>query len=94
MKVHLYIINRADTILDENLVVHYSKKFREYGIPCDENSYIIINNCPWCGEKLPVSLRDKWFDELKALGYKEFLFNDKIPDEYKSDEWWKKKGEC
>jgi len=52
--------------------------------------------CPWCNEKLPESLRNKWFDVLE----KEYGLDDPdskeqeklIPEEFKTDAWWKNRG--
>ena len=69
-------------------------KFNEYGIPIHDGengkitSYIKIQYCPWCGKKLPDSLREKWFDELEKLGYDDPL-NDDIPEKFKSDKWYR-----
>ncbi|MEM7780234.1 MAG: hypothetical protein AAF697_07595 [Pseudomonadota bacterium] len=41
--------------------------------------------CPWCGEKLPPSQRDRWFDELEAMGIDPNV--DPIPSAYQSGEW-------
>jgi hypothetical protein len=49
-----------------------------------------IKYCPWCGSKLPINLSDQWFAELEKLGFDE-PFEQIIPEEFKSDEWWKKK---
>ncbi|MCJ8167147.1 hypothetical protein MKJ04_20065 [Pontibacter sp. E15-1] len=48
----------------------YVNKFNEYGIKIMDggNSSIKIQYCPWCGERLPESKRDQWFDELESLG--------------------------
>ena len=51
--------------------------------------------CPWCSEKLPKSVRSKWFDILNE----EYNIDDPdseeqeklIPAEFKTDEWWKKR---
>lgn len=75
-------------------IVFYSSKFNEYGIPIHDGengritSYIQIQYCPWCGKKLPDSLREKWFDEPEKLGYDDPL-NDDIPEEFKSDKWYR-----
>jgi len=78
---------------DPRINVHYCPKFREY-------STYLINSpakqcyfyCPWCGKKLPESLRDEYFKILRE----EYKMNDirspKIPDELKTDKWWKKRG--
>ncbi|MBC7494763.1 MAG: hypothetical protein H7221_07125 [Flavobacterium sp.] len=51
--------------LDTSIV--YVEKFNEYGLKiCDGgSSNILIEFCPWCGEKLPNSKREKWFDEIE-----------------------------
>ncbi len=54
-----------------------------------------ITYCPWCGKKLPKSLRSEWYDEIENLGIELPLDNEKIkklPKEYQTEEWWKKKG--
>ncbi len=86
MKYHIY--QSKDT---EVKTILYIPRFNEYGIPCNEDgvSMIIINYCPWCGKKLPLSLRDKWFEKLLLLGFESPLFDEHIPIEYKTDEWWK-----
>ena len=47
-------------------LVHYSDKFKEYGIIIHDggSSISVIHYCPWCGEKLPKSVRDQYFDEV------------------------------
>lgn len=50
-----------------------------------------FNFCPFCGEKLPKNLDKQWYRALKGLGFNEPDDED-IPEEFKSDEWWKKAG--
>jgi hypothetical protein len=73
------------------VAVTYSLKFREYGIRyLDGGSATqLIHYCPWCGARLPESLRDKWFDEVFALGLEPG--DPRLPEQYKSDEWYKNK---
>ena len=72
-------------------ILCYVPRFNEYGLLCsDYVSIILIRFCPWCGKTLPESLRKKWFNELEQLGYETPLFDDTIPLEYQSDEWWNK----
>ena len=83
--------------LEENKVaVNYSIKDREYSINL-RNSHAIqlIKYCPWCGATLPKQLSDEWFDILE----KEYGIVDpsdkereKVPAEFQTDEWWKKRG--
>lgn len=68
----------------------YVKKFDEYGIKIMDggSSSIKIEFCPWCGERLPESKRDEWFDELEKLGIND-PWTEKVPDKYLTDEWYK-----
>jgi hypothetical protein len=55
-----------------------------------------IQFCPFCGTKLPEALTDVMYDLLKyeyGIEHPERP-NDKqrIPSEFLSDEWWKKRG--
>ena len=70
----------------------YNRKFREYGIRyLDGTSSVqLITHCPWCGKRLPSSLRDKWFDRLEALGLEPEDSN--VPVEMQTDAWWKNEG--
>jgi len=75
----------------------YSSKFREYYLDVIKGfGSEKINFCPYCGARLPEGLSDMWFDILE----KEYGLDDpswpeqkkKIPAEFKTDEWWKKRG--
>lgn len=77
----------------DKVKINYSPNFREYGIDYEDGiSQQVIDYCPWCGSKLPERLRDKWFDiiwdELNLDGPED----PKLPDEFKSDQWWKKRN--
>ena len=67
----------------------YTEKFDEYGLKIKDggSSSILIEFCPWCGEKLPNSKRDKWFDEIDQLGINPW--KDKIPTKYQTDKWFR-----
>jgi hypothetical protein len=69
-------------------LLEYSDRFREYGILLhdDEASYVHIRFCPFCGVRLPESLRDRWFDELKRLGVDPDSAD--VPEPYLSSKWW------
>ena len=76
---------------DGEVSILYLKKIREYGITINDGgtSFQEIYYCPWCGKKLPYTLRDEWFDKLQGKGLDPFT--DEIPEEYKTDAWWKNK---
>jgi hypothetical protein len=71
-------------------LIFYSAKFDEYGLIIHDGgaSYVLIGHCPWCGQKLPESKRDLWFDTLEALGF-DNPPQDEIPLEFETDAWWK-----
>src|SRR5438105_15799963 len=41
--------------------------------------------CPWCGQRLPPSLRDKWYQTLYRMGYSDPGGEDDILEEFQSD---------
>ena len=59
--------------LDESEIpLSWIPKFREIGINVLDaegggsgESSILLTFCPWCGKKLPASLRNEWFEELE-----------------------------
>ena len=53
-----------------------------------------LGYCPNCGARLPKDLLDEYCDELEKAVGKEYcdIKEDEIPEEFKSDEWWKKRG--
>jgi hypothetical protein len=90
---------------DENLVDHsiiYDQRWREFAIYYNEEAeqrdremLTDIFCCPWCGTKLPTELADEWYDTLeKEYGIEDPIVDDrdKVPQEFWTDEWWKKRG--
>lgn len=82
---------------DELYNLKYIPKTREYYLKSLEGPYCrTIEFCPWCGTQLPRNLRDDWFDILEE----EYGLDDpgwpeqeaKMPAEFFTDEWWKKRG--
>ncbi|WP_442885634.1 DUF6980 family protein [Amaricoccus sp.] len=81
--------------LNENKVaISYLPRFREYAIDLrTSGGKQLIDFCPWCGEHLPKSLRDQWFDEMESrLGDFDNLDDPRIPIEFRSDKWWRDKN--
>jgi hypothetical protein len=80
----------------------YNPRWRSYFIEYKKNcggGNQRINNCPWCGAILPTPLDNEYdveiskilnlsLDDLDSTSYK----SSKIPPEFKTDEWWKKRG--
>jgi len=75
-------------IEDKEISLRYVPKFREYGILYSDGTYDIqlIRHCPWCGSRLPESLRDEWFDAIESMGLEPG--DEEIPEEYLSEEWY------
>jgi hypothetical protein len=50
--------------------------------------------CPYCGAEMPKIFDDEYYDALEEAVGKEFcdIKEEEIPEEFKSDEWWKKRG--
>ena len=74
-------------------VVIYSPKFREYllpirdGLPGPAIVFLQIRYCPWCGTKLPESLRYQWFDALENMGLEPE--DEAVPPEFEDERWWR-----
>ncbi len=75
----------------------YYPIFREYFLDATRGyGGEVITYCPRCGKKYPKPLRNEWFDILEQ----EYGLDnppsseqrDKIPAEFLTDEWWKKRG--
>jgi hypothetical protein len=77
-------LSRPDTPID------YWPNCREYVLVASDDVGDVIPHCPWCGSKLPESLRDERFDRLEALGVN--WIEDDVPHEYQSDRWWRNAG--
>jgi len=78
-----------NSIRDNDIPLEFVSKYREFGIKILDGgtSFLIVNFCPWCGEKLPDSLRDEWFDKLELMGVDPY--NQKnIPIEYRDEQWY------
>ena len=86
----MHCCSEMDTFLaSEELPVIEIPKFREIGIVYADgtSSFQQIAFCPWCGKRLPPSLRDEWFRRVEALGFE--IGDTEIPVEYQSDAWFR-----
>ncbi|MBC9715220.1 hypothetical protein H9Y04_21955 [Streptomyces sp. TRM66268-LWL] len=77
----------GDPFACPDALVAFSAKFQEYGLIIHDSgtSTITIGFCPWCGEHLPASQRDRWFDELERRGVDPA--EDEVPAEFQDDRW-------
>ena len=83
---------------DKRIGIRYNPKTRSYYIdlidgPAKQN----ISYCPFCSKKLPTCLREKYYVILNKKYNIEDLYDREkleklIPEEFKSDAWWKKRN--
>ena len=83
-------------------IVLYRHVWREFSIPSGDitsgETAHAVDYCPFCGSRLPRSLWDEWLtcleDEYHLIKGEELLkdFLTRVPPEFRSDEWWKKRG--
>lgn len=64
--------------------VRYDVRFDVYWVAAGAAKQQLFY-CPWCGEQLPPSERDRWFEELEALGIDPAT--GPIPEDYRSGAW-------
>jgi len=82
---------------DPRIKIGYNPVHRMYNLEISSTGTVcLIYYCPSCGALLPENLVDEWFDILKKQFNIDDPYNEKqlklIPEEFKSDEWWKKRG--
>lgn len=84
-------------LVDPKVPLGYYPICRKYGLILKHSPAIqLIYYCPWCGAKLPKSLGDEFYDILEreynmSPGF-DIQSDPNIPQEFKSDEWWRKRG--
>jgi hypothetical protein len=92
----IFCCKEIEFFLKENEVsISYDSSERSYGIlykPDTGGGKQQIHYCPWCGNKFPKTLSEELsniiFDELNLDGYDD----PRLPSEFKTDEWWKKRN--
>ena len=94
-KMYYYILQESKK---NDPSIEYDSCMRSYSLRIINSNYgthDYIKYCPWCGTKLPKILGDEWENMLKEnynISDPYFDENSKIPEEFKTDEWWKKLG--
>ncbi len=85
---------------DSGELIEYDSSVRKYSFVLHEDGkdYGIrqrVIYCPWCGKKLPKDLLDEIEEALEkeyGIGQKDLNNDELIPPEFRTDEWWKKRG--
>ena len=78
--------------------IDYNPYLRSYSlriVNSDYGTHESMQYCPWCGTKLPKDLDGVWSKVLReeyGIIDPNVTERDKIPSEFKTDEWWKKRG--
>lgn len=89
----------ARIFFKEEYMITYIPWTREYGfrkvvvdqwVECQPIRMMKFDYCPWCGTRLPASLKQEWHDHIAAEGRDPNDFN--LPAKYLSDTWWKEAG--
>ncbi len=87
-------LEMMDALHDKNIAIIYYARYREYGFAYYQDGPVaVFVYCPWCGMELPDSLRDDFFQLIEDKygmdnGYNEL---DELPEEMRTDEWWRKR---
>jgi hypothetical protein len=66
--------------------VQHDDRFDEYWVAAGSARQALFY-CPWCGEQLPPSRHDEWFDAVEALGLDPW--HDEVPEKFRSGAWRK-----
>lgn len=85
---------------DQRIPLSYLSIFNEYALQLKRSTMIHepINYCPWCGCTLPKSLRQKFIKtvneatSIQAKKITKIITKKNLPAEFKTQEWWKKRG--
>lgn len=69
-------------------LVDYMPRFREYNLLVHDGgtSSVGIRFSPWCGVRLPESLRDQWLAESERRGIDPWA--EQVPAEFQTSAWW------
>ena len=91
MRAPLFCCDRLRlAVTSDDVPVVYEPKYREFGVRVLDGgtSYIELLYCPWSGDKLPSSLRERWFEELERRGIDPGA--DVVPEEFCDSRWYEK----
>jgi len=84
---------------ENKILVKYEPDARSYRfiLHGDRNgTHQSFEYCPWCATKLPEELGEEWGEALeKELGIQDPFIDpgyENLPEEFRTDVWWKKRG--
>lgn len=82
--------HHVDRLECPDILIYYNPRHDDYSLPIRDGGLatLPIYYCPWCGAQIPESKRDRWFDELAALGFDD-PYDQEIPECFKTNAWWK-----
>ena len=81
-------------IIENCKVIEFVDYTREYDLVTSDKTVKALNFCPFCGQKLDKRLNTEYYDILYneyGIEYPEANEADKVPEEFKSDKWWRKR---
>ena len=75
-------------VVDKDIMFDYLPYVREFGIAKRNSAtgMYLIHFCPWCGSRLPRSLREEWYRYV--WDPKSLDMQTKIPKLFRTDQWW------
>jgi hypothetical protein len=89
----------SQSIKNSKIAIKYLPTTRSFYIYVKSGALQEIYFCPFCSAKLPEDLSDQYYSILENKYHlysnedlEEAWTNGKLPDEFKTDKWWKKKG--
>lgn len=85
----------AKFVDDPRVEIYYYPEIRAYYLITSSGAFQLIYNCPFCGCDQPKELKEEWAKAIKKeckIDPYDREQESKVPKEFKSDEWWKKRG--
>jgi hypothetical protein len=79
----------GNSIFQKRMFV-YDKKLRCFGVSPNGTTEIYqpMEYCPFCGSKFESALITEYWETIKM----EYGTDKRLPPEFQTDEWWKKRG--
>lgn len=84
-----------ENIVRDGQVVMYDPTTRRYSVRVIKRKGFLspIKFCPYCGKTFPQALDEERYNTIMNEFGEEYWRNEqKLPPEFQTDEWWKKRG--